>query len=187
MAETKLVKISDLCPNEGQIPGVKKNPRCIKGEKFEKLCKSIADNPEMLDLRELLVYLHNGKYVCIGGNMRLEACKRLGYHEVPCKIIPQGTSVENLNAYVIKDNSGYGEWDWDMLANEWDEDLLEEWGLDFPHENEEDVGSTATAGASAAFTAEITFPDEDSLNRFRLEFEPQILAQIQNATITTTP
>lgn len=145
MAESRLIKIKEISPNKGQIPNVNKNPRSIKGEKFDKLCKSITDNPEMLELRELLVYPYEGKYVCIGGNMRYEACKKLGYKEVPCKVIPTDTPAETLNAYIIKDNNPYGEWDWDALGNEWDSALLDDWGLDCWQDEDEEKGSANNA------------------------------------------
>ena len=128
-----LLPLADLETNTGQVEGLPQNPRLIKDEKFKKLKKSIEDNPEMLALRELLVYpIGGGKYIIIGGNMRYAAMKELGYKDAPCKVIPEETSVENLRAYTIKDNSGFGEWDMDMLANEWDLDLLDAWGVDIP-------------------------------------------------------
>lgn len=134
----QLLKISDLLFNNGQIDGLPKNPRFIKDDKFKKLVKSIEENPEMLELRELLVYPYNDKYVVIGGNMRLRALKELGYKEVPCKVIPETASVEQLKAYTIKDNNGFGEWDFDLLANEWDLSDLENWGVDLPDLEEDE-------------------------------------------------
>ncbi len=128
-----VLPLADLETNTGQVEGLPQNPRLIKDEKFKKLKKSIEDNPEMLALRELLVYpIGGGKYIIIGGNMRYAAMKELGYKDAPCKVIPEETSVENLRAYTIKDNSGFGEWDMDMLANEWDVELLDLWGVDIP-------------------------------------------------------
>ena len=132
MAEKKNIAISLIETNKGQIDGVPANPRTIKDKKFKKLVQSIEANPEMLDLRELLVYPHGEKYVIIGGNMRYEACKKLGYKELPCKVIPPETDAGTLCAYVVKDNGGYGEWDFDALANEWDENLLDVAGIDLP-------------------------------------------------------
>ena len=121
-----------LCRNEGQIEGLPKNPRFIRDEKFELLKRSIQENPEMLGLRELLVYPVGERYVIIGGNMRYEACKALGYKSVPCKVLDEETPVDTLRAYTIKDNAGFGEWDWDAIANEWDTDEVTDWGLDVP-------------------------------------------------------
>lgn len=135
---TKNIKISLIETNKGQIEGLPKNPRFIKDEKFKKLVKSIEENPEMLSLRELLVYPFNGKYVIIGGNMRFRAIKELGYKEVPCKVIPETATIEQLKAYTIKDNNGFGEWDFDLLANEWDVEDLDNWGVDLPDLEEEE-------------------------------------------------
>lgn len=118
------IKLSLIETNKGQIEGLPKNPRFIKDEKFKKLVKSIEENPEMLELRELLVYPFNGKYVIIGGNMRYRAIKELGYKEVPCKVIPETATIEQLKAYTIKDN--------------WDFAELEDWGVDLPDWEEEE-------------------------------------------------
>ena len=136
---TQMLPIGLIEPNKGQIEGLPKNPRLIRDEHFKKLKKSIEDNPEMLYLRELLVYPHQGKYVVIGGNMRLMAMRDLKYTEAPCKVIPEDTTVEQLKAYTIKDNAAYGEWDYDLLANEWDEADLDNWCIDIPNT---DIGET---------------------------------------------
>ena len=86
----------------------------------------------MLGLRELLVYPYEGKYVVIGGNMRLRACIDLGYKEVPCKVLPVETPVAKLREYTIKDNESFGQNDWDILANEWDDGELQDWGMELP-------------------------------------------------------
>ena len=137
---TKNIAIGKLQSNKGQIEGLPGNPRLIKDQKFDKLVKSIEENPEMLQMRELLVYPHGDAFVVIGGNMRLEAMKKLGYKECPCKVIPADATVEQLKAYTIKDNNGFGEWDFDMLANEWDVEQLEDWGLDLPVKNISETG-----------------------------------------------
>lgn len=130
--KTQILEAKILWPNTGQISGVPKNPRLIKDHKFDKLVKSIKDDPEMLNLRELIVYPYAGQYVIIAGNMRFRACVELGILSIPCKILPEATPPEKLKAIVIKDNIGYGENDWDLLANEWDTHQLEDWGMDLP-------------------------------------------------------
>jgi hypothetical protein len=107
----------------------------LKKDKFKKLKQSIEENPEMLDLRELLVYPVDNKYVIIGGNMRFEVCKQLGYKELPCKIIDKETPAENLRAYVLRDNASYGEWDFNLLANEWEIGEIEIADIDFLNPN----------------------------------------------------
>jgi len=121
----KLVKISEVKPNP-------KNPRIIKDGKFQKLVKSIQDFPDMLNKRPLVVFTDvDNKYVVLGGNMRLKACKEIGLKEIPIIVADEWTE-EQKNEFLIKDNVGFGEWDWDSLANEWDVEKLDDWGLDLP-------------------------------------------------------
>jgi tRNA G10 N-methylase Trm11 len=131
LIQSVVLPISVLETNKGQIEGLAKNPRFIRDERYNKLKRSIEENPEMLALRECLVFPHVGKYVIIGGNMRYRAQKELGYTEIVCKIIPADTPVESLQAYTIKDNAGFGEWDFDALANDWNAEDLANWGVDF--------------------------------------------------------
>ena len=102
------------------------NPRILKDDKFAKLTQSIKDFPQMLDIRPIVV---NDDMIVLGGNMRLKACKEAGLKEVPVIKVNDLTE-EQQREFIIKDNVGFGEWDWDLLANEWDTDLLEDWGLD---------------------------------------------------------
>ena len=113
------VKIKDVIPNPN-------NPRLIKDDKFLKLVESIKNFPEMLKLRPIVV---NEDMVVLGGNMRLKACKEAGLKVVPI-IKANDLSIEKQKEFIIKDNVGFGEWDWEMLANEWDTEELKDWGLD---------------------------------------------------------
>jgi len=127
----KLVKISEVKPNP-------KNPRIIKDGKFQKLVKSIQEFPDMLNKRPLVVFTDvDNKYVVLGGNMRLKACKEIGLKEIPIIIADEWTE-EQKHEFLIKDNVGFGEWDWDSLANEWDVEKLDDWGLDIPNFNNVD-------------------------------------------------
>ena len=138
--QSKIIKISLLKNNSGQIQGLPKNPRLLKDDSFVKLKKSLQDDPEMLELREVIAYDNDGDLVVICGNMRLKALKDLGVKEVPVKILPKETSIEKLKAYTIKDNVGFGEHDFEMLKSEWDVEELAEWGLDIPDfEVEEEI------------------------------------------------
>lgn len=130
----ELISISLLEPNQGQIEGVPSNPRSISEEKMEALKCSITSLPDMLSMRELLVYPLNGKYIVLGGNMRYLACVSLGYKEIPCKIIPQDTPPKKLRAIVMQDNNSYGETNWDMVSDSWDLDELRDWSVDLPKE-----------------------------------------------------
>ena len=119
-----MIRLSDLKLNEA-------NPRVIKDDKFKKLVESIKSFPQMMDLRPIVV---NESNVIQGGNMRYRALIELGYKEVPEAWVKQGKELtpEQWREFVIKDNVGFGEWDFDMLANDWDAEELQEWGLDLP-------------------------------------------------------
>lgn len=139
MAEVRNISISKLEINEGQMYGLPRNPRWIRDARYEALKKSIQDAPEMLDLRELLVYPlsdlegHEDKFIVIGGNMRLRACTELGFDEVPCKVLPLETPVKKLREYVIKDNESFGQNDYDILADEWDSGELQDYGMELDY------------------------------------------------------
>ena len=125
----RLVKISEIKPNP-------KNPRLIKDGKFQKLVKSIQEFHDMLNKRPLIVFTDvDGKFVVLGGNMRLKACKEIGLKEIPIIVADEWTE-EQKAEFLIKDNVGFGEWDWDSLANKWDVEKLDEWGLDLPKKKE---------------------------------------------------
>lgn len=105
------------------------NPRLIKDDKFKKLVQSIIDFPEMLEIRPIVV---NKDMIVLGGNMRLRACKDAGLKEVPI-IIANELTPDQQKEFIIKDNVGFGEWNWEELANDWDTEKLEEWGIDIPN------------------------------------------------------
>ena len=112
------------------------NPRIIKDDKFNKLVKSISDFPQMMDKRPIVCVTDtDGKLYPLGGNMRLKALQELKYKEIPDSwiMLADEWTAEQRNEFVIKDNVGFGEWDWDDLANNWDAEKLEEWGLDIPN------------------------------------------------------
>lgn len=119
--EIEIVKLKDIKPNPS-------NPRSIKDDKFEKLVTSIKELPDMLKLRPIVV---NEDMIVLGGNMRLKACQKAGLKEVPI-IKASDLSPEQQKEFIIKDNVGFGDWDWDLLANEWDTDELDHWGLELP-------------------------------------------------------
>ena len=120
----KRVPISQVIPNPT-------NPRIIKDDKFKKLTKSIEEFPEMLELRPIVV---DKNMVVLGGNMRLKACIAAGLKEVPI-IVADNLTEQQQAEFIIKDNVGFGEWDWDLLANQWDVEALEDWGLELPFDN----------------------------------------------------
>ncbi len=116
-----------------KVKGNPSNPRIIKNDKFKKLVTSIKEFPEMLKLRPIVV---DEDFMVLGGNMRLKASKEAGLSEVWIDIA-EGLTEEQKKEFIVKDNVGFGEWEWDMLANEWDSIELAEWGLDV-WENEDD-------------------------------------------------
>ena len=117
---TKLIKVSDIKSNPN-------NPRVIKDDKFDKLVTSIKEFPEMLEARPIVV---NPDMVVLGGNMRLKALKAAGVKEAPVYVATWDEIKQK--EFIIKDNVGFGSWDWEVLANEWESDQLDEWGLDVP-------------------------------------------------------
>ena len=123
----KVVKITEIKANPN-------NPRILKDDKFRKLVTSIEKFPEMADVRPIVV---NMDMVVIGGNMRLRAMKEVGWKEAPVQMVDW--TEEQQKEFIIKDNLGYGEWDWDDLANNWDEQELTDWGLDIPNFNNNDI------------------------------------------------
>ena len=129
--KTILLPIEQLEFNEGQIEGVPSNPRIISETRLEQSKQSVSELPDMLSLRELLVYpIKKDKYVVIGGNQRLMVCKELEWEKLPCKIIPKKTAPETLRRIAMIDNEGFGKTDWDAISNEWDIEELKDWGID---------------------------------------------------------
>lgn len=118
------MKLSDIIINPN-------NPRILKDDKFKRLVKSIQEFPKMLKLRPIIVDNDN---IVIGGNMRLKALQELKYKEIPDEWVKRADELtdEEKKRFIIADNVGFGEWDWDLLANEWDENDLSDWGMDLP-------------------------------------------------------
>lgn len=182
--EVKNLRLHELELNEGQMYGLPKNPRWIRDKRFEALKKSIEDAPEMLGLREILVYPlddvegHKGKYIIIGGNMRYRACLELGYQELPCKIIPLETPVKKLREYVIKDNEGFGQNDWELLASEWEQEELQDWGMELDYvapgegDNWDDMDDTETKKDGEGEDKE-KLDDKYSENIGKVVYEPK--------------
>ena len=132
-----------------KVKGNPSNPRIIKNDKFKKLVKSIKEFPEMLKLRPIVV---DEDMMVLGGNMRLKASKDAGLKEVWIEVA-EGLTEEQKKEFIVKDNVGFGEWEWDMLANEWDSVILAEWGVDV-WQNEDDIETTD----------EFSLPDGDKSN-----------------------
>lgn len=167
--ETKWLKRELLLANEGQIEGLPSNPRFIRDEKFEKLKKSIEEDPEFMQVRPLAVFPFGGAYVIVGGNMRFRACE---WDELPCVVLPEDTPVEKLKRFVIKDNAAFGQWDFDALANEWDAGDLAEWGVDVDCDAET-AGNMEMAGSEGG-TEKIALRIDESYNFLVLRFDTDI-------------
>ena len=133
----EILNIAAIKPNE-------ENPRFITDSKFKKLVKSIQDFPEMIEARPLVIDEDN---VVLGGNMRLKALRAAGVFEIPVKRVI-GWSEQQKKEFIIKDNLGYGEWDWELVANIWEVEELAEWGLDVPNFGVEDLGDPFEAEVS---------------------------------------
>jgi len=159
------LKINELKPNPT-------NPRLIKENKFKKLVKSIKDFPEMLELRPIIV---DEDMTILGGNMRYKASVEAGLKEVYVKVA-KGLTEEQKQEFIVKDNVGFGEWDWSILANEWDNAKLGEWGMDVwqPEEavdysalEDLDFGNTLdtkTAGVKRGLVVEFNAEHYDEAN-----------------------
>lgn len=160
--DIQVVKIKDIKSNPN-------NPRVIKDDKFHKLCESIKAFPKMLELRPIVV---NDDMVVLGGNMRLKALKHLGLTEAPV-IKASELTEDQQRQFIIKDNAGFGEWDWSMLANEWDVEELEQWGIEIPgfDVNSEELGE------------EFSLPDGDKspFQQMTFTLADEQAVQIQNA------
>lgn len=132
-----ILPIKDLVQNEGQIEGVPANPRFIRDADYEKL-KTSLQKDNLTGVLPLKVYAAGGKYIVLGGNMRYRALQELGTTEVACIILPK-TDSKTLRKIVQLDNATFGNWDYGMLANEWDTEELDEWGVEVPTYYQDDT------------------------------------------------
>lgn len=147
------MKLSQIKPNPG-------NPRLIKDERFAKLCKSIQEAPKFMSLRPIIV---DANGMILGGNMRYKALLHLGYKEVPDEWVKRADDLteDERRRFIISDNVGFGEWEWEAVANEWDVDELADWGLDVPDFN-------ASAAEIDKFFEQ---KDEEKLQSFKITLE----------------
>jgi hypothetical protein len=160
-----------------QVKANTKNPRIIKDHKFKKLVQSIKDFPEMLEKRPIVV---DENMIVLGGNMRLKACLEAGLKEV--WIDQANWTEEQKQEFIIKDNVGFGEWDWEILANEWEPDLLDKWGLDLPDMFEEPsaedlIGEEKNKPA----TMKITFESPEQLQKAEIDIQEILDRKYQGA------
>ena len=166
----EFIPISKVIPNSD-------NPRYIKEDKFKKLVQSLKEFPEMANARPIVV---NKEMVALGGNMRLKAMQEAGWSEVPVEIVDW--SEEKQREFIIKDNVGFGEWDWDELANTWDEMELDVWGLDVPNflempTDDELIGEEKNKPA----TMKITFTSPEQLQSAEIDIQELLDRKYQGA------
>jgi ParB-like chromosome segregation protein Spo0J len=159
--KTQTVPINEVKSNPN-------NPRIIKDDKFKKLVASIKELPQMLELRPIVV---NDDMIVLGGNMRLKACKEAGLKEIPI-IKASELNEEQQRAFIIKDNVGFGEWDWDALANEWDAEQLDEWGLDvWKVEEEPSLDELIGEEKNKPASMKITFESPEQLQKAEIDIQ----------------
>lgn len=178
------IKASLCDANTGQIDGLPANPRQWTSAEVDALATSIKETPELFEARPLLVYAVGSRYIVLGGNLRLCASKRLKMRDVPAIVFPYATPIAKLREIVIKDNGAFGNWDYDMLANEWDDLPLPNWGVpaweSLTDEGEKDP-VTDDKGNEPTIT--ITFANDADLERFMACYA-DVIADDYKATIT---
>ena len=158
------IRLTDLEQNKGQVAGLPSNPRQWGRGELDNLVKSIQETPELLEARGLIVWPYGGKYIILGGNMRFSALREMNAKDAPCYVLPEDTPMEKLREIVIKDNGAFGSWDYDMLANEWDDLPLSDWGVPaWDTENLESVSAPKEV-------------EEDEIERKKREFEERMAA-----------
>ena len=151
----------------GKIKANPNNPRTIKDDKFFKLVQSLKDLPEMAKVRPVVV---NQDMVVLGGNMRLKAMKEAGWKEAPVEIVDWDE--DKQRQFIIKDNVGFGEWDWEMLANEWNAEQLDDWGLTLPiFDTEPSAEELIGDDKNKPATMKITFDSPEQLQQAEIEIQ----------------
>lgn len=157
--------------NSGQIPGVPDNPRCIARDDFDKLKARLEQDPEFTRCNEIIVARHEGRYVALSGNMRLEAMRELGWEEIPAKIIPEGTTPEEMARYVLLGNASFGKWDIDRLASGWEAAVLADMNIEAPSYADLDPDS---------LDDDFTLPDGEQSRERTVSF---VLSAVQDAAL----
>lgn len=172
------INLSCLELNEGQIVGIPKNPRYLKGEEHDKLKKSLKDSPELLQYKPLMVYaIEGGKFVVICGNMRLRICQELhnegveGFDALPCFVLNKDVPIAKIKEYAIKDNVQAGNWDWDELANgDWEVDDLQDWGVDCSFLGDDDGFNLENGSLEGLQDGGFQSQVRDETNSFQMSF-----------------
>ena len=163
MIDFRKIALPDLAPNTGQIPGLPANPRGWTDSDIKRLAKSMKGTPELAEARGCIVVPYEGRYVVLGGNLRLSAAKFLKWPAIMCAVLPEGTKVAKLKEVVLKDNSSFGEWDLAALRKDWADAPLPEWGVDVTWD---------TAGPAP--DASVHETDQETIERMQREFEERM-------------
>lgn len=175
------IQLKSLAMNTGQIEGLPKNPRQWSQTDIDRLARSIEETPELLDARPLIVYQVDGRFVVLGGNLRLSAIIQLGWKTAPCYILPVDTPVEKMKEIVIKDNGSFGQWDYDMLANEWDDLDLSGWGVAvWDHEGDGFSGSHGGGGDGDGLPGD---DEQEREPKEKIEFVEQLLNEAMRENV----
>ena len=173
-----MMKVSKLKANPS-------NPRVIKDEKFKKLVKSLQEFPEMMEKRPMVCVTDvDGRIYPLGGNMRLRAIQELGMKEIPDAwvMMADDWTEDKRREFIIKDNVGFGEWEWDQLANEWDAELLVDWGLDVWQQSEEpSMDDLIGEDKNKPATMKITFTSPEQLQKAEIDIQELIDRKYQGA------
>ena len=163
MIDFRKIALTDLAPNTGQIPGLPANPRGWTDSDIKRLAKSMKGTPELAEARGCIVVPYEGRYVVLGGNLRLSAAKFLKWPAIMCAVLPADTKVSKLKEIVLKDNSSFGEWDIAALRKDWADAPLPEWGVDVTWD---------TAGPAPDASVQET--DQETIERMQREFEERM-------------
>jgi hypothetical protein len=163
MMDFRKIALTELDFNTGQIPGLPPNPREWTDLELKRLAKSMKGTPELVEARGCIVVPYEGRYVVLGGNLRLAAAKFLKWPDIMCAVLPEGTKVAKLKEIVLKDNSSFGSWDLSMLRKDWSEFDFGDWGINVTWDT---VGPTPDASVSET--------SQEEIERMRQEFEERM-------------
>ena len=186
LIQSIVLPIDEVENNTGQVPGVNANPREITITEYKKLKNSLAKNRGFTALNELKVFPWHGKWITIGGNMRLQAMRELGWTEVIAKPLPEDTDIETLNRYILLDNASFGKWDFDYLANEYDINDIDDAEINIPTP-EEDEGERREEDEKGGVCRHFTFSPEqvefmkDVIRKAREQMPKDIAQRTDNA------
>ena len=163
MIDFRRIALTELDFNTGQIPGLPANPREWTDTELKRLAKSMKGTPELAEARGCIVVPFEGRYVVLGGNLRLSAAKYLKWRDIMCAVLPEGTTAAKLREIVLKDNSSFGAWDLSLLRQDWGDFDLPEWGIDVTWD---------TAGPVP--DASVSETPQEEIERMRREFEERM-------------